>query len=332
MRSWVRTMKLVLINCYFGRLPAFFPLWLQSCGMNAKIDFILVTDAVIEQPLPANVKVVPSTLEELVRRIDEKLSIKAAVSSPYKLTDFKPAYGVIFEDYIKGYDYWGYCDVDLIFGNLMKFVDSPMTQGYDKIYQLGHLTIYKNTDRMNCLFQQSGGAFNFREVFTNSEFYSFDEHAGQMLIAKKQGVREYCREDMADISCRITRMTASRQKNYPFQVFYYENGAVYRAFIEDETEKTEEFAYIHLQKRSFRFAREMNSYYILSDRFEEKTPGVPAEAVIKKMSGYTDAKDERTQLNTFRYGKLRAFFDSTVKDKRIWIKIKISEKKVRLQK
>ena len=32
------------------------------------------------------------------------------------MCDYKVAYGEMFQDYIKEYDFWGHCDMDMIFG------------------------------------------------------------------------------------------------------------------------------------------------------------------------------------------------------------------------
>lgn len=319
-------MKLALLNCYFGNLPNYFELWLQSCKYNPQIDFIFITDANIDIDVPCNVKVVVQTWDELVQFINSKFNFEISIQSPYKLTDFKPAYGYIFEDYFKGYDYWGYCDIDLLFGSLISFIGKPMHEGYEKIYRLGHLTIYKNTERMRCLFKQKGGMFSYKEVFSNPEFYSFDEHAGQMLIAKKQGVFEYYQEDMADISCRIKRMTASRHENYHNQVFYYENGSVYRTYFREEALMTEEFAYIHFQKRKYIYNTRHENFYIMSNQFLAKKPGIPDIEEIKKYSEYKSDENDKREFEGYIKNKLSEFIHSSLKKKCIWVKIKLAER------
>lgn len=318
-------MKLALLNCYFGNLPNYFELWLQSCKYNPQIDFIFITDANIDIDVPCNVKVVAQTWDGLVQFINSKFNFEISIQSPYKLTDFKPAYGYIFEDYFKGYDYWGYCDIDLIFGNILRFIEKPMQQKVEKIYRLGHLTIYKNTERMKYLFKQKGAMFSYREVFSSPEFYSFDEHAGQMLIAKRQKVCEYYQEDMADISCRINRLTASRQKNYTSQVFYFDKGNIYRAYVKDQTVITEEFVYIHMQKRKYIYEEQPDCFYILGGRFVSKTLGVPNVEEIKQLSEYVSSVRDVQQLAVFRLKKVLDFMKSSFKQKGIWMKIKLAE-------
>ena len=40
-----------------------------------------------------------------------------------KLCDYKPAYGLIFEDELIGYDYWGFCDTDILLGDIYQFLE-----------------------------------------------------------------------------------------------------------------------------------------------------------------------------------------------------------------
>lgn len=319
-------MKLALINLYFGKLPAYFPLWLASCQRNPSVDFFLFTDNTIQLNLPSNVNVVNMSFEEMIERINGKFPFEVKVLIPYKLTDFKPAYGYIFEDMLISYDYWGYCDLDLIFGNIMKFVEPPMRDGKKKIYQKGHLTIYKNIESMRTLFMRSGARFSYKSVYSDSECYAFDEYGGLIPITNKQSVEEYYQEDMADISCRINRLTASRQTNYDYQVFYYENGKVYRAYIENDVVRTQEYIYIHIQKRKYQFDGAYDCFFILSNRFVEKQPGIPSADEIRSLSQFVSEAEDHLQLKRYNRMKMREFLSSSVKRKWIWLNEKLSEK------
>lgn len=322
-------MKIAIVNCYFGAFPNYFQLWLNSCKFNSDFDFIMFTDESVENYIiPENVHVIKNSWDELKTIIQSKFEFEVQIESPYKLTDFKAAYGYIFSKYLEKYDYWGYCDVDLIFGDLSKFVMPKLYQGYEKIYQLGHLTLLKNNKKLTELFMQNGAPFSYQEVFSNKQFYSFDEHAGLMSISKFNEILEYHAEDMADISCRISRLKASRQKNYQNQVFYYEDGHVLRAYIDDLGEvKTDEFAYIHLQKRKMVNHASSNMYYIFSNQFVDKTEnGTPNINTIKKLSGFQSDWIENKEHKQYYISKLAEFFCSSFAEKRIWIIQKRAER------
>ena len=111
-------MRVAVILPYFGKFPNYFTLYLYSCSFNPKIDFLIFTDILYEDQYPDNVKFITLSFKELQETAQYKLGFRIELSNPYKLCDLRPAYGVVFADYIKGYDYWGYGDIDVIYGDL----------------------------------------------------------------------------------------------------------------------------------------------------------------------------------------------------------------------
>ena len=114
--------RICIITVYIGKFPNYFNMWLESCRWNPQFDFLLVTDNHVES-LPDNVKLLRTDLISLKNRLSVKLRSDIVLNSPYKLCDYKPSYGLMFEDELKGYDFWGHCDMDLIWGNLSKFLN-----------------------------------------------------------------------------------------------------------------------------------------------------------------------------------------------------------------
>jgi len=126
--------RIVFIITYMGKYPWYFPYFLHSCRYNPTIDFLIFTDNNdLNIDLPANVKIIPNSLEQFKADAAQALGFDVAVQSGYKLCDFKPAYGYIFADYIKDYDFWGYCDVDVIFGNIRTFMTDEMLDEYESL-------------------------------------------------------------------------------------------------------------------------------------------------------------------------------------------------------
>ena len=98
----------LLIIAYFGVLPACASLFFRSCAENPSINWLLVTDQRVEGHLvPDNVTVRQTTMAALRSSINRIMGMKTALRTPYKLIDFKPAYGVIFADDVAGFDWWG---------------------------------------------------------------------------------------------------------------------------------------------------------------------------------------------------------------------------------
>ena len=99
--------KIRLIIPYFGKLPKFFPYFLLTAKRNQKIDFLIYTDQKVDQftILNANnIEFVTLSFDEIREKVQSKFDFKISLKTPYKLCDYKVAYGLIFEEELKGYD------------------------------------------------------------------------------------------------------------------------------------------------------------------------------------------------------------------------------------
>lgn len=148
--------KICVIICYFGTLPLWFKLWMISASNNKKIDFLLFTDNDIENDIAENIEIIKMTPMNFCDICKEKINIDIEIKKAYKLCDFKPAYGKIFEDYIKKYEYWGCCDLDLLWGKISDFYNYEDIKQYEKVNWCGHFTLYKNNEEINNLFMMKG--------------------------------------------------------------------------------------------------------------------------------------------------------------------------------
>jgi len=73
---------------------------------------------------------------------------------PRLVAEYKPAFGSIFEQYISDYSHWGYCDLDMVLGNLPLFIEQSelakndiVTYSFgdmDALYLRGQWTLHAN--------------------------------------------------------------------------------------------------------------------------------------------------------------------------------------------
>ena len=133
--------EICIIGVYFGKFKNYFSLWLKSCEYNSTLDFYIFTDVLYEGYRPNNVYFVNMTLTQLKSVASKKIDLDISLERPYKCCDLRPLYGVIFQDYIKSYKYWGHCDLDLIFGDIRFFLGKYNYSEYDKFLNLGHLSL-----------------------------------------------------------------------------------------------------------------------------------------------------------------------------------------------
>lgn len=169
--------SIVLIICYYGKFPWYFPYFLHSCKYNPSVKFLIFTDLVYDKDVPENVTFIKKSLKEIEALIYKKTGLAVQIEFPYKLCDLRPAYGVVFADLINGYDFWGYCDIDVIFGKIRNFMKNDVLQHYDVIsprrgYLYGPFTLFRNTPKINVLYKRSE---DYEKVFKTAKHYCFDE-------------------------------------------------------------------------------------------------------------------------------------------------------------
>jgi len=238
-----------IITIWFGKLPAYFPLWVRSLPANKDFDFLLYTDQVVSLTgLPENLKVHSITFSELKHHISNTLSLKAAADAPYKLCDFRPAYGEIFAKELKDYSFWGHCDIDLMFGKLDNFITPDIMLMNRKIFNRGHLTLFRNEPVVNSLYRSSKN-INYKMIFESPEYYMFDEWHGIHKVFKEFDIEQYHQECIADIEANAARFVCTKIENYKKQLFIWEDGSVKQYYLKDNELHHRELAYIHFQKR-----------------------------------------------------------------------------------
>jgi hypothetical protein len=174
----VKCKSIVILTCWYGPFPWYFPYFIHSCSFNSTVDFIIITDnkeLVLNKP--ANVKIIHKKIEEIKTSASQKLGFEVKIDYPYKLCDFKPAFGFLFPEIIKGYNFWGQSDLDVIYGDIREFITDEMLQHFDYIsirhdYTTGCFALYRNNKKMNTFFMRSK---DYQLVFSNPQHYCFDE-------------------------------------------------------------------------------------------------------------------------------------------------------------
>ena len=138
----------VVVN-YFGHPPQAFQLWLDSCGANGSINWMFFTDTDMSKyHVPDNVKIIFCDFDWMRQRICKSFAYPVKYSRPYDFCGFKPLIGTIFKNELEGADFWGWSDVDMLYGDLSPVVEMAK-DGYDKVMPGGHFSIIRNSPELN---------------------------------------------------------------------------------------------------------------------------------------------------------------------------------------
>ena len=172
--------KALLILPYFGSFGPWFPLYLHSLASQHTIDLLLLSDS-RPHDLPANAWHVEMTFDELRELATAKLGTPVRLHRMRNICDLRPGYGLIFDEFTRGYDYWAFGDEDVLYGDLDGMlaphldgstdVVSPGTNG-----KSGHLTLVRNAPRTNQLAMQDPA---YKDVLVSIEHWAYDETSGR---------------------------------------------------------------------------------------------------------------------------------------------------------
>ncbi|WP_317146498.1 DUF6625 family protein [Endozoicomonas sp. 8E] len=178
--------KVILLSNYFGRWPFWIDFFFESCRRNTNYTWIIYTDCVIPDSVPNNIIFRPTSFEEYCHLVSKKLKINFRPSNPYKLCDIKPALGYIHSDDLHECDFWGYTDIDVIYGRLETFFTPEKMSKYDIISSgfrrvWGFLCLLRNSSEVKSLFKKVP---DWKEKFEDCNHKAFDEKDFSDLFVK----------------------------------------------------------------------------------------------------------------------------------------------------
>jgi hypothetical protein len=178
----VRRGKAVLILPYFGSFGPWFPLYLHSLANQHTLDLLLLSDA---QPpeLPPNARLVALTFDQVRDLATARLGEPVRLYRTRNICDLRPAYGMVFEEFIRGYEYWAFGDEDMLYGDLDRMLAPHLDGTVDLVVPgtnklrtqggvQGPLTVIRNHPGTNQLAIKDPA---YRQVLASHEHWAYDE-------------------------------------------------------------------------------------------------------------------------------------------------------------
>lgn len=159
-------MRKVFILTMFGTPHAWVDQYIQNVAKlgDSGWHWKIFTPHTINN-LPKNVQVHPMTLDEFNELVKQKIGLDNGNflnerGVPDKnMSDYYIANGVIFEDYIKDYEFWGITNWDVVYGQLSNFVTDSELEDCDVFSDdvntlNGVFCLFRNTPKINHLFER----------------------------------------------------------------------------------------------------------------------------------------------------------------------------------
>lgn len=183
--------RILVLVPYFGPWPEWTEFFLATCRWNRSVDWLFLGDAGPPGRLASNLRHVPMTLAELRDVAQRRIGCAIDMRRAYKICDLRLAFGRIFDEHLAGYDCFGWSDIDIVYGDLRRFLTPELLEHdvitFNEEHLSGHLTFVRNAPRARDLhlalpdfLSQVGGA----------EYHHLDEpHPGAL-----SGFRVHARE------------------------------------------------------------------------------------------------------------------------------------------
>lgn len=140
------TLRKLMIVPFFGDEVPWMKHWLRNTERMQSLgyDFLLDTDEA-----------------DFQARVSERLGIVCPrMHNNGNSWDFRPALGVLYADEIDGFDWYGHCDFDVVFGRVERWITDEFLAPLDVFgchddYMSGPFSLYRNTPAVRELFFES---------------------------------------------------------------------------------------------------------------------------------------------------------------------------------
>lgn len=300
--------KAVVFALYFGTVPECIDMFLESICKSNELDVILIGDK-LHKESHDNLIVCNMSFESLKSRFRNVLGV--APDYPYKLCDFKPFYGLVFKEEVEGYDFWGYADIDTIFGNTA-VLKKLMNRSYDKLFVKGHFSLLRNSDNVRIALESYLKLSHVRYLLSSKIIWVVDEKdnwfgSGLNSWLERYGCNVYTKGDLiVDIDPRYKHFTNFNEEGLQSCLIKYTNE---RCFIET-SDLSREILYVHFHKHDYHpcHFQEQTWYFPYEvncvDIFSEKTSYFSSEIMGTSYTRY---------LRKRKIKKFLTFFTETIK-------------------
>lgn len=172
MKPW-----LLMLIPYFGRWPEWINLFVESCKWNPGVRWQLYTDCGEPENKADNVHYCHLTFNAYKALVRERLGIAFDPPTPYKLCDLRPCLAYIHERDVADFPFFGYGDIDVVYGNISHFYTPKLLASFDVLSThperlSGHFAVLRNTNAFRLAFKRIP---NYPALLEQPHYLGMDE-------------------------------------------------------------------------------------------------------------------------------------------------------------
>lgn len=171
-------MKVKLLSAWYGPRPAWWDRYVAQMQRFALVDWECLPPAhvPIKQQI-AWMNAVMSNALELECCKGTNYGEARQWDGVQALCDYRPCYGEVFAERYADYDWWGWADLDLCFGDLDGLLPTLLTDDVDCVNfktecLSGCLAMFRNNEATRGLFRTGA---RWQEIMTDPRYHCWDE-------------------------------------------------------------------------------------------------------------------------------------------------------------
>lgn len=162
---------------YFGRWPEWINLFVESCKWNPSVRWRLYTDCGEPENKADNVEYTHLSFDDYKALVRQRLGVAFYPTDAYKLCDIRPCLAYIHEQDADGFSFFGYGDIDVIYGNIRSFYTDEVLARFDVLSThperlAGHFAVLRNTHDHRRAFAHIP---DYRAVLESPHYAGLDE-------------------------------------------------------------------------------------------------------------------------------------------------------------
>lgn len=304
--------SLIVLIDYFGGWPQWMPVFLASCAANPSVDWLIHSDCPPPPEYPPNVRFVKLSWQDYISKVSNRLDIRFRPYSTYSICNIRPAFGVVHREYIAGYPFFGWGDLDVIYGDIIRNY-SYMMQHADIISNddricSGHLMILRNVEWVREAFMLIGDWRELLERHGPTEWKdSLDEARLSSIFNPNPAIRrEFSVPQTGDVADKYWRRSVfKKQWVTPFVPLPWIDGSRHHpekwrwqsGTITNSHDGSRDFPYLHLM--NFRSPRFIDTEIYGTSRTWEDGATMPnCEQTVLERHGVEISRDGILLLST----------------------------------
>jgi len=227
---------------YFGRWPAWINFFVESCKWNRDVYWRLYTDCGAPENRAENVECVPMTFADYKALVSARLGITFDPENPYKLCDLRPALGFLHAQDAADFSFFGYGDLDVIYGDISRFYGGARLADFDVVSAhwdrlSGHFAVFRNTPALRHAFERIP---DYRALLEMPQHSGVDERQYSRLFRETDSGRALFFERYSTILNLIPWHNGRRE--HPQRWFWR------RGHLTNDRDGASEFLYLHFMR------------------------------------------------------------------------------------